>query len=182
MWSSPRPETYNRRRIHVKQAQFIQRAVGLSRQWTRDGQLWVQAASSSPATRAEVQDLLQRFTEELQIRQVCCISTNLQGICPALIQAYNRRCNDPNHDLCMAAHCLATGVLPLLCHAQQISSFTADLLNCIKGCHFLAESSRTQNKSSCHTEPLCDSCSFLLGLGSSIACKRPVVSTSKRRS
>ena len=62
-----------------KQEQCIQRAEWLSRQWSQNGQLWVQAVSSSPATRAEVQDLLQRFTEELQIRQVRCISIKLQG-------------------------------------------------------------------------------------------------------
>ncbi|KAK9833241.1 hypothetical protein WJX84_001202 [Apatococcus fuscideae] len=55
------------------------------RQWTQDGHLWIQSVSSSPATRAEVQDLLQRFTEELQIRQARPV-----GICPIRRELYSQ--------------------------------------------------------------------------------------------
>ncbi|KAK9824918.1 hypothetical protein WJX74_006055 [Apatococcus lobatus] len=91
------------------------------RHWTQDGQLWVQAVSSSPATRAEVQDLLQRFTEELQIRQarpvgICPIRRELYSQCfDELIRQVAITCAEQGHllhrirdELCMTLHSYET--------------------------------------------------------------------------
>lgn len=54
------------------------------REWTEDGQLWVQYVSSTPATRLDVINLQERLDQQLQQRQVwlaaihsCCICSNL---------------------------------------------------------------------------------------------------------
>jgi hypothetical protein len=41
------------------------------REWTEDGQLWVQYVSSTPATRLDVINLQEKLDQQLQQRQVC---------------------------------------------------------------------------------------------------------------
>lgn len=40
------------------------------REWTEDGQLWVQYVSSTPATRLDVINLQEKLDQQLQQRQV----------------------------------------------------------------------------------------------------------------
>lgn len=42
---------------------------GICREWTEDGQLWVQYASSTPATRLDVINLQEKLDQQLQQRQ-----------------------------------------------------------------------------------------------------------------
>jgi hypothetical protein len=41
----------------------------MRREWTDDGQLWVQYVSSTPATRLDVINLQERLDQQLQQRQ-----------------------------------------------------------------------------------------------------------------
>ena len=42
----------------------------LCREWTEEGQLWVQYVSSTPATRLDVINLQEKLDQQLQQRQV----------------------------------------------------------------------------------------------------------------
>jgi len=53
------------------------------REWTEDGQLWVQYVSSTPATRSDVMQLQERLDQKLQQRQA-----RETGICPIREELY----------------------------------------------------------------------------------------------
>ena len=70
----------------------------LFREWTQDGQLWVQYVSSNPATRLDVitlQDQLDKRLLQNQAREtgICPIREELYGQCFGwyLFQTFNRR-------------------------------------------------------------------------------------------
>lgn len=52
------------------------------REWTEEGQLWVQYVSSTPATRLDVINLQEKLDQQLQQRQVS--SRVIRGGCPYL--------------------------------------------------------------------------------------------------
>lgn len=56
------------------------------REWTEDGQLWVQYVSSTPATRLDVINLQEQLDRQLQIRQaretgICSVREELYSQC-----------------------------------------------------------------------------------------------------
>ena len=53
------------------------------REWTEDGQLWVQYVSSTPATRLDVINLQEKLDHQLQARQA-----RETGICPIREELY----------------------------------------------------------------------------------------------
>ena len=55
------------------------------REWTEDGQLWVQYVSSTPATRLEVITLQEQLDNQLQQRQA-----RETGICPVREELYSQ--------------------------------------------------------------------------------------------
>jgi hypothetical protein len=55
------------------------------REWTEDGQLWVQYVSSTPATRLEVINLQEQLDNQLQQRQA-----RETGICPVREELYSQ--------------------------------------------------------------------------------------------
>ena len=60
----------------------------MCREWTEDGQLWVQYVSSTPATRLDVINLQEKLDQQLQQRQVgCspCVLADLRQLCRCLL-------------------------------------------------------------------------------------------------
>jgi dynein light intermediate chain len=57
----------------------------LCREWTEDGQLWVQYVSSTPATRLDVINLQEELDRKLQQRQA-----RETGICPVREELYSQ--------------------------------------------------------------------------------------------
>ncbi|RYH17340.1 hypothetical protein EON65_28760 [archaeon] len=55
----------------------------VSREWTEDGQLWIQYVSSTPATRLDVVNLQEQLDHQLQSRQA-----RETGICPVREELY----------------------------------------------------------------------------------------------
>lgn len=53
------------------------------REWTEDGQLWVQYVSSTPATRLDIVNLQEHLDHQLQSRQA-----RETGICPVREELY----------------------------------------------------------------------------------------------
>lgn len=60
-------------------------AFAVSREWTDDGQLWVQYVSSTPATRLDVTNLQEQLDQKLQQRQA-----RETGICPVREELYSQ--------------------------------------------------------------------------------------------
>lgn len=56
-----------------------------TREWTDDGQLWVQYVSSTPATRLDVTNLQENLDQRLQQRQA-----RETGICPVREELYSQ--------------------------------------------------------------------------------------------
>jgi dynein light intermediate chain len=54
----------------LTQTEDILNSILPPREWTEDGQLWVQYVSSTPATRLDVITLQERLDQQLQQRQV----------------------------------------------------------------------------------------------------------------
>lgn len=63
--------------LHFKPSFF------LCREWTEDGQLWIQYVSSTPATRLDVVNLQEQLDHQLQSRQA-----RETGICPVREELY----------------------------------------------------------------------------------------------
>ena len=59
--------------------------AGEDREWTEDGQLWVQYVSSTPATRLDVINLQEELDRKLQQRQA-----RETGICPVREELYSQ--------------------------------------------------------------------------------------------
>jgi dynein light intermediate chain len=57
----------------------------LYREWTEDGQLWIQYVSSTPATRLDVINLQEQLDHQLQARQA-----RETGICPVREELYSQ--------------------------------------------------------------------------------------------
>lgn len=55
------------------------------REWTEDGQLWIQYVSSTPATRLDVINLQEQLDHQLQARQA-----RETGICPIREELYSQ--------------------------------------------------------------------------------------------
>jgi len=55
------------------------------REWTENGQLWVQYVSSTPATRLDVQNLQEKLDSELRRRKA-----RETGICPVREDLYSQ--------------------------------------------------------------------------------------------
>ena len=79
--------------------------VVLHREWTEDGQLWVQYVSSTPATRLDVINLQEELDRKLQQRQA-----RETGICPVREELY-AQCFGESHSAvgcaCLTAHATA---------------------------------------------------------------------------
>jgi dynein light intermediate chain len=67
----------------VTQTEDILNSILPPREWTEDGQLWVQYVSSTPATRLDVVNLQQHLDHQLQARQA-----RETGICPIREELY----------------------------------------------------------------------------------------------
>lgn len=67
----------------VSQTEDILNSILPPREWTEDGQLWVQYVSSTPATRLDVINLQERLDQQLQQRQA-----RETGICPVREELY----------------------------------------------------------------------------------------------
>mmetsp|Transcript_3049 Transcript_3049/g.5540 ORF Transcript_3049/g.5540 Transcript_3049/m.5540 type:complete len:242 (-) Transcript_3049:157-882(-) len=67
----------------LTQTEDILNSILPPREWTEDGQLWVQYVSSTPATRLDVINLQEKLDQELQRRQA-----RETGICPVREELY----------------------------------------------------------------------------------------------
>jgi dynein light intermediate chain, axonemal len=65
------------------QTEDILNSILPPREWTEDGQLWVQYVSSTPATRLDVVNLQQHLDHQLQARQA-----RETGVCPVREELY----------------------------------------------------------------------------------------------
>mmetsp|Transcript_34276 Transcript_34276/g.61841 ORF Transcript_34276/g.61841 Transcript_34276/m.61841 type:complete len:241 (-) Transcript_34276:833-1555(-) len=68
----------------LTQTEDILNSIIPPREWTENGQLWVQYVSSTPATRLDVINLQEKLDQQLQQRQA-----RETGICPVREQLYN---------------------------------------------------------------------------------------------
>lgn len=71
---------------HTTQTEDILNSILPPREWTEDGQLWVQYVSSTPATRLDVINLQEQLDRQLQIRQaretgICSVREELYSQC-----------------------------------------------------------------------------------------------------
>ena len=67
----------------TSQTEDILNSILPPREWTEDGQLWIQYVSSTPATRLDVVNLQERLDHALQARQA-----RETGICPVREELY----------------------------------------------------------------------------------------------
>jgi dynein light intermediate chain len=67
------------------QTEDILNSILPPREWTEDGQLWVQYVSSTPATRLDVVNLQQHLDHNLQSRQA-----RETGVCPVREELYSQ--------------------------------------------------------------------------------------------
>ena len=67
----------------MTQTEDILNSILPPREWTEDGQLWVQYVSSTPATRLDVINLQEKLDQQLQLRQA-----RETGICPVREELY----------------------------------------------------------------------------------------------
>jgi len=67
----------------LTQTEDILNSILPPREWTEDGQLWVQYVSSTPATRLDVINLQEKLDQQLQQRQA-----RETGICPVREELY----------------------------------------------------------------------------------------------
>mmetsp|Transcript_2465 Transcript_2465/g.5129 ORF Transcript_2465/g.5129 Transcript_2465/m.5129 type:complete len:229 (+) Transcript_2465:86-772(+) len=72
-----------------KQTEDILNSILPPREWTEDGQLWVQYVSSTPATRLDVINLQESLDHKLQQRQA-----RETGICPIREELYSQCFDD----------------------------------------------------------------------------------------
>lgn len=70
-------------RSGATQTEDILNSILPPREWTEDGQLWVQYVSSTPATRLDVINLQEKLDQQLQQRQA-----RETGICPVREELY----------------------------------------------------------------------------------------------
>lgn len=103
------------------QTEDILNSILPPKEWTEDGQLWVQYVSSTPATRLDVVNLQEQLDLRLQQRQA-----RETGICPVREELYAQcfgaihcRCLEPA-DAAPRTHSLA--LLLLLAHVLQTNS------------------------------------------------------------
>ena len=69
----------------VSQTEDILNSILPPKEWTEDGQLWVQYVSSTPATRLDVINLQEELDRKLQQRQA-----RETGICPSREELYSQ--------------------------------------------------------------------------------------------
>lgn len=67
------------------QTEDILNSILPPREWTEDGQLWIQYVSSTPATRLDVINLQEQLDHQLQSRQA-----RETGICPVREELYSQ--------------------------------------------------------------------------------------------
>ncbi len=67
------------------QTEDILNSILPPREWTEDGQLWIQYVSSTPATRLDVINLQEQLDHQLQARQA-----RETGICPVREELYSQ--------------------------------------------------------------------------------------------
>eukprot|EP00775_Hariotina_reticulata_P009855 gene9855-10014_t len=79
------PLTPVEQKISITQTEDILNSILPPREWTEDGQLWVQYVSSTPATRLDVINLQERLDQQLQQRQA-----RETGICPVREELYSQ--------------------------------------------------------------------------------------------
>jgi dynein light intermediate chain len=84
------------------QTEDILNSILPPREWTDDGQLWVQYVSSTPATRLDVINLQEQLDRNLQIRKA-----RETGICSIREELYSQ-CFGTNILLCCIFICLLT--------------------------------------------------------------------------
>ena len=65
------------------QTEDILNSILPPREWTEDGQLWIQYVSSTPATRLDVVNLQEKLDHALQMRQA-----RETGVCPVREELY----------------------------------------------------------------------------------------------
>lgn len=70
-------------KAHLTPTEDILNSILPPREWTEDGQLWVQYVSSTPATRSDVMTLQEQLDQKLQQRQA-----RETGICPIREELY----------------------------------------------------------------------------------------------
>jgi len=72
------------------------------REWTEDGQLWIQYVSSTPATRLDVINLQEQLDHQLQARQA-----RETGICPIREELYSQCFGTSHKDFKVHLFCIA---------------------------------------------------------------------------
>lgn len=105
----------------LTQTEDILNSILPPREWTEDGQLWVQYVSSTPATRLDVITLQERLDQQLQLRQVSCAYPGWP------LPAFSKRdarstCTAPrlpSTPVLQPQNALNTDLVPSDCDAQQ---------------------------------------------------------------
>ncbi|CAH8430120.1 unnamed protein product [Schistosoma margrebowiei] len=82
---SPRGKTSLVEAKSNQQTEEILNSILPPREWSENGQLWIQRASSTPATRLDVVNLQEELDRRLQQRQA-----RETGICPVRRELYNQ--------------------------------------------------------------------------------------------
>lgn len=100
---APAPSAARRSRARSHQLLF-HRTFNGHREWTQDGQLWVQYVSSTPATRIDVINLQEHLDHQLQQRQA-----RETGICPIREELYAQCFDELIRQTTM--NCLQRGLL-----------------------------------------------------------------------
>ena len=104
VWPKARPKSF----AGVQQLSAVHPLSG--REWTEDGQLWVQYVSSTPATRLDVINLQEQLDQRLLQRQaretgICPVREELYAQCfdelirQVTINCAERYCHSVPHDL-----------------------------------------------------------------------------------
>jgi dynein light intermediate chain, axonemal len=100
------------------QTEYILNSILPPREWTEDGQLWVQYVSSTPATRMDVLNLQEQLDHQLQSRQA-----RETGICPVREELYSQCFDELIRQITI--NCAERGLLLLRVRDEMRMTITA---------------------------------------------------------
>jgi dynein light intermediate chain len=100
------------------QTEDILNSILPPREWTEDGQLWVQFVSSTPATRLDVVNLQEHLDHQLQARQA-----RETGICPIREELYSQSFDELIRQITI--NCAERGLLLLRTRDEARMTITA---------------------------------------------------------
>ena len=95
------------------------------REWTEDGQLWVQYVSSTPATRLDVINLQEELDRKLQQRQA-----RETGICPVREELYSQTFDELIRQVVMLHLADGSAILLLVIVADDVRYDVQVTINC----------------------------------------------------